>query len=307
MNSEGFTTYVVQKGDTIAAVTRKFGVGWSRLRNLNPHAVGCLESTGRWFLKEGAALKLSEGSNETISGEFRQTLENVESRKTHRVQPGDTLWGLSKRYGARVDAWVRINHLSDADRIQVGQELLIPEPVRQETVQNTARVASPGQAHHASSLVSEISGESVRDHEILCGLGPDLFPMPLYTGEIPYPEPEPEIFEPPSASTKPLPPAAAFEGGLKRMRNPLGSVVPDMESTETGSGGASGVIQWGPVSFSSTSSGKHHSNRLRIQYEADHRLQVFSDLDFHTGTQDPEEEEGRAPVPSFRIGVNIAF
>ena len=44
----------------------------------------------------------------------------------HRVQRGETLWSIAKRYRVSVDALVRENGISDISRIEVGQRLTIP-------------------------------------------------------------------------------------------------------------------------------------------------------------------------------------
>jgi peptidoglycan/xylan/chitin deacetylase (PgdA/CDA1 family) len=42
------------------------------------------------------------------------------------VQPGDTLWAISKRYGVSLEAIMKANELKDSEFILVGQELVIP-------------------------------------------------------------------------------------------------------------------------------------------------------------------------------------
>lgn len=42
------------------------------------------------------------------------------------VQPGDTLWKLSRKYGTTVDAIVRANNIADPNNLQVGMKLRIP-------------------------------------------------------------------------------------------------------------------------------------------------------------------------------------
>lgn len=44
----------------------------------------------------------------------------------HTVAPGDTLYSIARRYGATVSELVAINRLADANRIYVGQVLVIP-------------------------------------------------------------------------------------------------------------------------------------------------------------------------------------
>ncbi len=44
----------------------------------------------------------------------------------HRVQPGETLWAISWRYGVSLDALVAANGIADPDRIRAGDLLTIP-------------------------------------------------------------------------------------------------------------------------------------------------------------------------------------
>ncbi len=44
----------------------------------------------------------------------------------HRVQPGETLWAISARYGVSLDALAAANGLADPNRIRAGDTLVIP-------------------------------------------------------------------------------------------------------------------------------------------------------------------------------------
>jgi uncharacterized membrane protein/LysM repeat protein len=46
----------------------------------------------------------------------------------HVVQPGETVSSIGRFYGVSYQAIVEVNHLQDPNRIEVGQELLIPRP-----------------------------------------------------------------------------------------------------------------------------------------------------------------------------------
>ena len=48
----------------------------------------------------------------------------------HRVQPGETLYRISKAYGVSVAELSRANKISDPSRIEVGQELRIPDATK---------------------------------------------------------------------------------------------------------------------------------------------------------------------------------
>jgi hypothetical protein len=47
-------------------------------------------------------------------------------RAVHVVHNGDTLWEISRSHGIAVDELVQANGIADADRIEVGQRLVIP-------------------------------------------------------------------------------------------------------------------------------------------------------------------------------------
>jgi nucleoid-associated protein YgaU len=47
---------------------------------------------------------------------------------TYVIQPGDTLGQIAARYGVTVAELARLNSISNIDRIEVGDTLLIPQP-----------------------------------------------------------------------------------------------------------------------------------------------------------------------------------
>ena len=61
----------------------------------------------------------------------------------HRVQPGETLYRISKAYGVPVHRLAAVNHLADPSRLEVNQRLFIPEARREVPVNIvTPRTAS---------------------------------------------------------------------------------------------------------------------------------------------------------------------
>jgi murein DD-endopeptidase MepM/ murein hydrolase activator NlpD len=53
----------------------------------------------------------------------------------HRVQRGETLWRISRSYGASLDEIVRVNRIPDSARIEIGQLVFIPQKESRPTYQ----------------------------------------------------------------------------------------------------------------------------------------------------------------------------
>lgn len=113
------SSYTVVKGDTLYAIARKFNTSVSALKSLNG-----LKSDA---LKIGQVLKvpgqaptpppqppLKPPAGDSSSAPFKYT-----------VAKGDTLYGISRRFGVTVYSLKKINNMNSA-ALRVGQALLIP-------------------------------------------------------------------------------------------------------------------------------------------------------------------------------------
>lgn len=56
----------------------------------------------------------------------RRVAQPRAQRLGHTVEPGDSLWTISRRYGVSLDAIVRANRLEPGQRLRLGQHLVIP-------------------------------------------------------------------------------------------------------------------------------------------------------------------------------------
>lgn len=64
----------------------------------------------------------------TLDAAFDNTAPKSPGR-THRMQKGENLWAVARRYGVTVDEIVRANHLSDPEHLPAGTKLFIPGEV----------------------------------------------------------------------------------------------------------------------------------------------------------------------------------
>lgn len=98
--------HVVQPGDTLWRISRRYGVTIDELIRLNRPPYNDRLTPGQAFIVR---------------------VEPPPIRYT--VQPGDTLWRISRRFGVTIDAILRLNpNITNPSLILPGQVLLIPAP-----------------------------------------------------------------------------------------------------------------------------------------------------------------------------------
>ena len=103
--SQDETIYIVQKGDTLYSISKKFNIGIDELKRIN-----------------------NLTNNDLYIGQELIVIENIDigDYDVYEVVKGDSLWSISKRYNIRVDDLIDINNLSDLN-IKVGDKLLVPK------------------------------------------------------------------------------------------------------------------------------------------------------------------------------------
>lgn len=131
--------YRIREGDTLWSLARRFDTRPERLAALNRISV---EST----LSIGQALKVPAGNGSAL-----QTAAPVVRQATqmHRVRQGDTLWSMSRRYGATPEHLAAMNGISTDAILPLGKTLKVPAnraggastggPVTAEAVSGAAR------------------------------------------------------------------------------------------------------------------------------------------------------------------------
>jgi LysM repeat protein len=105
--------YVVQPGDTLYGIARKFGVSPEAIIAENNLTKPDQLTVGQWLFIPGAV-------------EPRPAI--VATRK-YVVQRGDTLEKIARRFGASAAAIRAANHIKDPNLIRVGQRLTVSSPI----------------------------------------------------------------------------------------------------------------------------------------------------------------------------------
>ena len=134
--------YVVAQGDSLFGISRRFGVSLEQLQAWNN-----LEGSS---IIVGQQLQMSAG---TISSPI------ASAPQTYTVQPGDTAFGIAKRFGISLDTLSRLNSLDPNFTLSVGQILQITtvagQPATAEaTVPASADQQAPALAQRQSTLTT---------------------------------------------------------------------------------------------------------------------------------------------------------
>lgn len=113
----GSNSYVVQRGDSLYSIARKYNTTVGELMNLNN-----LTSTS---LQVGQILKLpnSENNGTTTPG----------NENTYKVVSGDSLYSIARKYNTTVDELKRLNNLT-SNTLSIGQVLKVPSKTTESPV-----------------------------------------------------------------------------------------------------------------------------------------------------------------------------
>lgn len=102
--SFGYTLYTVRRGDTLWGISRNFGTSINSIVTLNG----------------------IENPNLIYAGEvFKTPSARSEQTVIYTVKRGDTLWGISRKFGTTVENLVKLNSVKNPNLIYVGEKLII--------------------------------------------------------------------------------------------------------------------------------------------------------------------------------------
>ncbi len=169
-------SYVVQRGDTLSKIGRKYGVSTAALVRANG-----LRSANKIGI--GQRLSIPGGSVAAASAPSRrpstQAVIPAVSPKaapavsTHEVQKGETLYSIARRHGISVRELQANNGISDPRMIWGGQILRIPGGMAPAQVAKapTTRGGASGYSapNHPSSFGSRAAGSKAGGHTVVRG------------------------------------------------------------------------------------------------------------------------------------------
>ncbi|NLM00598.1 MAG: M23 family metallopeptidase [Treponema sp.] len=120
--STGFKKHIVQKGETLYAISRKYNVSVDEICDANNLAKNDIIKTGQSLLIP--VKSSSTQSSNKLPEPAKVTMP--EKTDTYIVKSGDTLYSIAKRFDISVDILKILNQMS-GNIIQVGQKIIVPQ------------------------------------------------------------------------------------------------------------------------------------------------------------------------------------
>lgn len=147
------SSYTVKKGDTLYSISRKYQITVPELRAANNLSESDVLKEGTKLLIPNADIRnaaaLSSGDKGTKSSSGTGTAKV----KTYEVQKGDTLYGISRKFGISLAELLSLNSLEPNSTIKVGERIKVYGDASPVAPKNTA-VAS-GNAKPSKSSEKE--------------------------------------------------------------------------------------------------------------------------------------------------------
>lgn len=144
-------SHIVEKGDTLYSLSKKYGVSVDDLRSANAISGSDLYAGQKLIIPAKKADK-------------RVTYES------YRVKAGDTLYSIAKRSEITVDELRRLNSLDSSAVLKIGQNLKVPA---QTATESSAPAQNAGASSSGLALSVPDTSSSARDNLSLIGSDKD--------------------------------------------------------------------------------------------------------------------------------------
>lgn len=119
-----FLEHVVRRGETLGEISASYGISLRYVREANPNV-----RPRRMRIGQRLMIPLSQAARTRRAPRPRPTRARAVAAAPngyHTVRPGDTLWGVSQRYGVLLRELRRWNEIAEGDTLlNVGQRLRV--------------------------------------------------------------------------------------------------------------------------------------------------------------------------------------
>lgn len=183
--------HVVKKGETLSGIAQKYDVPASQIATLNNLKKNQINIKQKLLIKKGDKQGVESSATKNTSVPVAATKETTNDEALaaafHTVKKGETLYGISKKYGASSKDIVAWNDIKN-NEVKIGQKLIVKKGTTSahmsETVKSKAADSSTMDAPKTAEVENKVS--SVKESSV--------------TNETPKSAPEP-IAAPANSST----------------------------------------------------------------------------------------------------------
>lgn len=141
----GDSAYLVRRGDTVSAIALRTGSSVAAIVAANNLDARARILAGQRLVIPAQAPAHAPAAAAAAPAPAAAPRPAPALERTHVVAAGDTVWAISRRTGASVQAIIAANGLDSRALIRVGQQLTIPSP----------SAAAPAQAPQGAPLVGD--------------------------------------------------------------------------------------------------------------------------------------------------------
>ena len=126
-----WTKHEVKKGETIGALADKYQTTVAVLREVNKLRSNTLHAGQSLLIPAAKATAGGYALSADGRAAHAQSVPRSGQRREHEVQPGETLWSISREYGVDMRTLASWNSMAPGDVLSVGRELVVwtREPV----------------------------------------------------------------------------------------------------------------------------------------------------------------------------------
>ncbi len=114
------SAYVVKPGDTLGSIAARYGVSAGALARANG-----ISDPDRTYIGQRLTIPGASAADNAPAAPQPPTTTTSPATGTYIVQQGDTLGKIAARFGTTVANLMRLNGITNPDRIWVGQRLLV--------------------------------------------------------------------------------------------------------------------------------------------------------------------------------------
>ena len=166
-NTTSVDSYTVQRGDTLSGIANKFNTTYTSLAQINH-----LSNPNRIYVGQRLQLHAHTVANtNTNTNSTTTTTNNSQSSSvasSYTVQRGDTLSGIANKFNTTYTSLAQINHLSNPNRIYVGQRLQLHAQTA--TTNQHVTTSTTSAQHTASASSTTASTYTVQRGDTLSGI-----------------------------------------------------------------------------------------------------------------------------------------